>query len=323
MELRVKRFESGIDNGVWDDFVASAMNATFLFKRSFMDYHKDRFQDHSVMVFDEKDALLACLPANQKGTDEVVSHQGLTYGGFMMKKEAKLPVQMEVFKSVLRYYHEAGVKQLTYKHFPRFYNTFQTDEIEYCLFLAGASLFRRDTAIAVDYHCRIPYAGNIRREARKAEKNGVMIRESDDFKGFWKQVLEPNLEARFGVKPVHSLEEISRLKEAFNKEIRLFVAVDTNEQVLAGTVMFETPTVAHSQYISATDEGRREGALNLLFIKLLDEYFAEQRFFDFGTANEDGGKSVNPGLLAWKERMGGRTYSHDFYRIETQSYQLL
>ena len=150
-----------------------------------------------------------------------------------------------------------------------------------------------------------------------------MIRESDDFKGFWKQVLEPNLEARFGVKPVHSLEEISRLKEAFNKEIRLFVAVDTNEQVLAGTVMFETPTVAHSQYISATDEGRREGALNLLFIKLLDEYFAEQRFFDFGTANEDGGKSVNPGLLAWKERMGGRTYSHDFYRIETQSYQLL
>ncbi len=323
MTLKVKRFESGIDDGLWDDFVASAMNATFLFKRGFMDYHKDRFQDHSVMVFDEKDALLACLPANQKNAREVASHQGLTYGGFIMKKEVKLPVQMEVFKSILQYYSELGIEQLVYKHFPRFYNTVQTDEIEYCLFLTQATLFRRDTALAVDYEYRIPYAGNIRREARKAEKNGVLVQESNDFKGFWQQVLEPNLKARFGVKPVHSLEEINLLKERFNEEIRLFVAVDNDKQILAGTVMFETPTVAHSQYISATDEGRREGALNFLFISLLDEYFADQRFFDFGTANEDGGKSVNPGLLAWKERMGGRTYSHDFYRINTGSYQLI
>ena len=44
-----------------------------------MDYHKDRFEDYSLMVFkDEK--LVAVLPANRV-EDKLFSHQGLTYGG--------------------------------------------------------------------------------------------------------------------------------------------------------------------------------------------------------------------------------------------------
>ena len=35
---------------LWDDFVENARNATFLFKRDYMDYHADRFADHSLIV---------------------------------------------------------------------------------------------------------------------------------------------------------------------------------------------------------------------------------------------------------------------------------
>ena len=36
----------------WDDFVSRARNATFLFRRGYMDYHADRFNDFSLVARD-------------------------------------------------------------------------------------------------------------------------------------------------------------------------------------------------------------------------------------------------------------------------------
>ena len=66
----------------WNSFVARARNATFLFDRRYMDYHADRFTDHSI-VFRRKGHLAALLPLNIDG-DTVWSHQGLTYGGLLI-----------------------------------------------------------------------------------------------------------------------------------------------------------------------------------------------------------------------------------------------
>jgi len=46
---------------IWNQFVAEAKNGTFLFDRNYMDYHSDRFNDHSLMFY-EKNRLLAVLP---------------------------------------------------------------------------------------------------------------------------------------------------------------------------------------------------------------------------------------------------------------------
>lgn len=321
--LKVLRYNPEVDVSKWNEFLAITKNSTFLLDRNFMDYHSDRFTDHSLLIYDEKESLLAMFPANQSSDVEVFSHQGLTYGGFIIKADAKLPVHLEVYKSILQYYNNLGIQSIRYKAFPRFYNDLQTDEIEYCLFLSEAELYRRDTALVIDRENRIPYSGNIRRDAKKALKKGVTIAEEDDFEGFWNKVLVPNLQVRFGVNPVHSTQEMVLLKNRFPKKLKLFTAKNAEGEILAGTVMFEMKNVAHCQYISATDDGRRLGALNLLFTTLIDEHFLDKRFFDFGIANENDGKDVNPGLLAWKERMGGRTYSHDFYRIETNNYRLI
>jgi uncharacterized protein (DUF486 family) len=49
---------------------------------------EDRFQDYSLLIFEE-DKLIAVLPANRVG-ETVYSHQGLTYGGLVYKKQTKL-----------------------------------------------------------------------------------------------------------------------------------------------------------------------------------------------------------------------------------------
>lgn len=72
---------------LWNDFVADAKNATFLFHRDFMEYHSDRFEDYSLLIFDEKENLKALFPANRIEND-LFSHQGLTYGGLILDEKA-------------------------------------------------------------------------------------------------------------------------------------------------------------------------------------------------------------------------------------------
>ena len=46
----------------WDEFVRLSKNGTFLHKRAYMEYHADRFEDHSLLFYKEEE-LLAILPA--------------------------------------------------------------------------------------------------------------------------------------------------------------------------------------------------------------------------------------------------------------------
>ena len=76
------------DYNQWNTFVALAKNATFLFHRDFMEYHKDRFEDYSLIVLDGE-RWVAVLPANIEEA-KVFSHQGLTYGGLVYGEKIKL-----------------------------------------------------------------------------------------------------------------------------------------------------------------------------------------------------------------------------------------
>ena len=82
---------------IWNNFVAKSKNGTFLFHRDFMDYHQDRFDDYSLLIF-KKEKLIAIFPANK--IDKILySHQGLSYGGLVFKKNTKFEEELESFKA--------------------------------------------------------------------------------------------------------------------------------------------------------------------------------------------------------------------------------
>jgi hypothetical protein len=323
MNLIVRKYSNEDHFEKWNTFLKTAKNQTFLFDRNYMNYHNDRFEDHSLLVFDENEKLFACFPANEPGDNMIVSHGGLTYGGVVLQNNVKLPVVIHIFYEILRYYKNKGFDTLEYKAFPRFYNKYPADEIDYCIFIVHGHLNRRDVALVIDLENKFSCAGNIRREAKKAAASGCTIQVEKDYTAFWQKILEPNLKEKFDVAPVHSLEEIQFLAGGFHENIRLFTCRSGTGDIVAGTVIYETDQVAHCQYISASTEGRKIGALNLLFTTLTDNIFIRKRYFDFGIATENQGTILNKGLLAWKERMGGRSYCHDFYTIPTGNYSKL
>ena len=315
----VKQYQD-CDYDNWNAFIGQAKNATFLFHRDFMDYHKDRFEDHSLIVF-YKEKWIAILPANKVG-NEIFSHQGLTYGGLIYDEKSKLTTIITAFRAILLFLNENKIEKVNLKTIPYIYNTKPAEEILYALFLADAQLVRRDSLSVIDLSQKNNFSKIRKRGVQKGISSGLVIKEEDNFELFWNQILIPNLNKRHNVKPVHTLEEIILLRNHFPNNIRQF-NVYYNDDIVAGTTIFESATVAHCQYIAKKENDKNLGSLDFLYHYLITHVFANKRFFDFGISNELQGKKLNDGLTYWKESFGASTIVHDFYQVETANYEKL
>ncbi|QBZ97818.1 GNAT family N-acetyltransferase [Flavobacterium sangjuense] len=308
------------DYAIWNDFISSAKNATFLFHRDFMEYHSDRFQDFSLLVF-EGEELVSVLPANRVG-DTVFSHQGLTYGGFVFDSKIKLGEVIEITKAVLAFLNQNNITTFQLKLIPSIYNAFFSEEIEYAMFLAKAKLIRRDCLSVIDLTKPFTVTKTRKESIRRGEKNKLEIREELNFNLFWNEILIPNLTKKHNSKPVHTAEEIIRLQQKFPKNIRHF-NVYVDNRIVAGTTIFITNAVAHPQYISGNEQKNELGSIDFLYNYLITEVFAAKNFFDFGPSHEGNGKKINEGILFWKESFGAKTTVQDFYEVQTSDYHLL
>jgi hypothetical protein len=306
------------DANLWNAFTGNSRNGSFLFDRGFMDYHSDRFSDYSLIVKDNE-KVVAILPAN-KLDDLVISHQGLTYGG-LVYNNLNLEEIIVIFSLILQYLYERSISTLRIKLIPYIYHRIPCQEMDYVLFLAGATLLRRDS-LAVCEPAKHPAFSSLRKRGiKKASNNGLTIIEEKEFEGFWSQILIPNLQQRHQVQPVHTLDEIRMLAGRFPNNIRQFNVYD-GERIVAGTTIFENDTVAHAQYIS-TYGGEKTGALDFLFAYLITEVFAAKPYFDFGISNEENGMKLNAGLSNWKQGFGAGTVVHDFYELPTKNHSRL
>lgn len=311
----------------WDEFVASSKQGTFLLLRSYMDYHADRFRDHSLMFFADR-RLVALLPANAvSGHDDsgrersagvdgdtLVSHGGLTYGGLVTDARMTTALTLAVFEA-LRSYCQTRFCRVVYRPTPYIYHSLPADEDLYALFRQGAQLTAREVSSAVFMPCPPRWRTLRRRGVGKAEKHGLQVKHGiGHLPAFW-PVLDANLSARHGVHPVHTLEEMQLLSQRFPDNIRLYTAWQ-GQELLGGMLLYLTRQVVHSQYIASTPRGKQLGCLDLVMHKLLTTEFAlssEYRFFDFGKSTEQAGAWLNENLIFQKEGFGARAVCYDTY----------
>ena len=66
-----------------------------------MEYHSDRYLDYSLLIY-KKDVLISVLPANCVD-DQLYSHQGLTYGDFILDEKSKFHDVVKIFKITLKF----------------------------------------------------------------------------------------------------------------------------------------------------------------------------------------------------------------------------
>jgi hypothetical protein len=311
--VKIARYTAN-DKPAWDNFVTSSKNGVFLFYRDYMDYHADRFTDHSLMFFSD-DALIAIMPASIKD-DVVYSHAGLTFGGFVTDSRMKMGLMLELFDHLRAFLKEAGSKRLIYKVVPHIYHQLPAGEDLYALFRAGATLVRRDVSSTIDLAEKLSFSRGRKYEIKQAQKDGLEVHQSDAFDVFM-AIEEHVLDTKYESKPTHTAAELAMLANKFPESIKLFIATHQQE-TLAGVVVYETKNVAHAQYIAASDEGKELGALDLILNYLINDYYSSKKYFDFGISTEQEGRYLNLGLIENKQSFGARAIVYDSYELDLQ-----
>lgn len=296
----------------WDDFVRQSKNGTFLFLRDYMEYHKSRFEDMSLIILDKKDRIIALLPANMK-SGQLITHEGLTYGGFVYNHHMTQPAMIDLFAAIIEHLHHLQIKLFYYKTIPMIYHKGPSHEDLYPLFLLNAPLARRDTLTVIDNLYPVQFQNRRLRMIKKASTKSFSLQRHSCYRPFWK-ILEENLKKRHHTTPVHSIEEMQKLADTFPDHIKLF-CVSLDNEIVSGAVIYETDTVAHFQYIAANETGKTSGALDWMIASLIQDTYSQKRYIDLGISNELAGRKINQGLIDFKEGFGGRTITHDFYQI--------
>lgn len=310
--MEIKRYDNSHADE-WNAFVARSKNGTFLFDRRYMDYHSDRFTDHSLMVYRDQ-RLYALLPANEEG-EQWTSHRGLTYGGLITDERATAAATVSLFTELNDYLRSQGFRRVLYKCVPWIYHQLPAEEDLYAICrTCDARLVDRDLGTVVFQPNRLRWERIRRRALKRAQEAGITVEESNDMAGFW-QVLEDNLASKYASKPVHTLAEIELLKSRFPDNIRLYVA-RKDGAILAGMVLYVSAQVARAQYSSASPLGKELGAIDIIYDRVINNDFRHLPYFEFGTSALGNTNVINESLVFQKEGFGGRAICWDRYEWE-------
>jgi hypothetical protein len=309
----IRRYNPSLADA-WNQFVARSKNGTFLIDRNYMDYHQDRFEDCS-LVFFRKNRIYALLPANIVG-NTLYSHQGLTYGGLIMDEHCTGSMVFQLFTELNAFLVQMGIKHVEYKPTPSIYHVIPAEEDLYALYhVCKARMVARDYSTNIFLRAGLRWERVRRRGVVRAQKAGLTVRRSDHYADFWK-VLSDNLGNKYGIKPVHSLQEIELLRSRFPENIILYEAVKDG-QVIAGVVLYLSSQVVHAQYSSATPEGKSLGAIDLIYEQIMLHDYVNYPYFDFGRSTENpDGSGLNESLAFQKEGFGGRGLCYDIYEYD-------
>lgn len=296
----------------WDGLVKSSSKGHFMFQRSYMDYHEDRFEDAS-LLFEKKGKIVAVFPANRK-EDGLFSHQGLTFGGIIHASSLSVQEVEVILGLIIEHAKSKEIKDLHYKAVPEFYHRSACCEDLFALSRKGFSLVRRDVSSLVNLHNPVPFSKDRRYRLNKSRRNKLTAGFSDDVRGFM-QIVEKNLSEKFEVVPTHSADEMGLLHTRFPENIALRI-VQKEGEILAGAILYLYGPVVHTQYMHSSDEGKKLNAMEFLIGDLKELYSSECAWLDFGISTEEDGMVLNSGLIDFKQGFGGRAKVHDFYRLE-------
>lgn len=295
MEIEVRKYEEGYREQ-WEDFIERSANGTFLQRRSFIEYHGDRFEDASLMVW-EGEELLSVFPAHRVG-DQIFSHQGLSFGGWIIRVGLNEITVEKIISETLELFKSKGIEKVSVTPIPEFYYTQVLSESVYRH--NGFSSASSSPTYVISLPNTIKNKGR-KWALKKANKNAIRIEEGEVDQDFWEKLLVPQHLYQMGKLPVHSWEEIKTLSLAHKGRIRLLSAYLEGKRV-GGIVLFKHSKVIRLQYIAVNKEGREKSVMDLMMDYLMQ--IPQTQYLDLGGVVDPRTKEPNFGLVYWKESFG-------------------
>ena len=313
-EWSIRRYRPE-DADLWDRLVAESRQGTLLHMRRYMDYHSDRFNDCSLIAL-RRGKPTCLLPANIRADETLSSHGGLTYGGWLTPLSHFDGTDMlSLFGILTEWCRGNGIGRIIYKAVPHIYHKIPAEEDLYALFRFGATVETVNLSTVIEMRNNPGFNTQQKRHLKKASVNNPWIKETSNAAEFM-PILQECLQNRHNAAPVHTENELQMLKDSFPESIRLFLS-GTATKPEAAVCIYDTNSVAHCQYIATSEKGRENGTLTYLMHHLIHDVFSSNRYFDFGTSNEDAGRILNSGLIHQKTALGGSGLAYQMFIFKT------
>lgn len=315
LELKIKPYDESCGEK-WDDFVMMhSVNGTFQQTKNFLDYHGDRFDDASILIYKGNDTIVAVIPACtviEDGKKIWNAHAGSTFGGIVMAEQFYDTAHMEAVVHVLGdYLEQEGYDEVWLKCTSDIFAKQNGNLLYYFLFQNGYTSYD-EISFYIDFsNYKDDIASNFtagrRRDYKYSLKHDLTFRKlgtASEIAHFY-GILCDNLR-KFDTVPVHSLGEIMDLKENRLREIVEFYGVFQEERMIAGCMIFLFgDMVFHTQYLAADQSSLKMYPMNFMDYHLIetarDRGF---RYFSFGTSTHEHGKVFNKPLAEFKEGFG-------------------
>ncbi len=320
----IVRYDKSWEN-VWDHFVKNtSLNGSFLQMRCFLNYHKNRFVDHS-LIFLKGQEVVAVMPACEgDGGERLISHAGATFGGIVIGKEwAKLSEFQWILEELETYVVVEGFKELEIRMPSWLYqsNDFHMEILDFILKNHGFNdMFEVGFYMDLqnmDEDFEKYYAPLRRRKLKKAGKNGLqfkLLKNDDDKKEFY-NVLEDNYR-KFETHPVHSYEEMRDLEQHCIPGNLFFYGVFLQDIMIAGSMVFDfnEKKTFHTQYLASKRDYLEYCPNEFLYTNLIKESRKlGYRFISFGNATLEHGAVLNENLALFKESFNMESYINKTY----------
>lgn len=311
----------------WDEFVMhSSLNGTFLHTRNFLNYHKKgKFKDISLEIY-KKNKLVAVCPACliiADGKNLFYSHSGSTFGGIVFSKDVyRAEDMMELVPSIEEYLKPMGIDKIILKLTPDIFCKTEMALFEYVLKYYGYFSYvelnsyidlKDDKSTILKRIDR-----NKKRNIDKCKDKLLWFRklESDKELEQFYQLLKLNL-CKYGLKPIHSLNEILDFHRVRLKKETVFYGVGLQEQLLAAGMMFifNRVNILHAQNLSYNPFIKRSySPITYLYYNIMMEAKKEgYNKLTWGVSTEDYGQRLNMGLIRNKESYGSNYFLNSIY----------
>ncbi len=314
--ITVKKYTDN-DREAWDSFCRNSKSPMFIFERGFVEYHKQRFTDHSLIFYDDEE-IIALLPCNEE-EGKLFSHAGLTYGGFVTNTKMKQHSMNECFDALVAYARDNGFSSILYKAVPHIFHEQPAEEDRYALFRHDGKIAKIEPSTVVNLKDPLKMPKGRKAQVSRARREGVEVKELTSEEAYHRFMdLENQVLGKYHqAQAVHSGDEMYLLYSRFPERIHLYGAFLNNEMI-AGSVIYEYGQTIHTTYLAANDTAREIGALDLTIMTMIERFKDSKLWFDFGISSEDGGKYMNEGLISQKEGFGGRTNIYDTWIIDVE-----
>jgi hypothetical protein len=282
----------------WDNFVDNNFPGSVLHKRSFMEYHSDRFEDFSICIRIE--GIIAGIVPGSRIGNSWNSHAGLTFGGIITALENPR-ILLYVIDSLDRFLQKNNFRESVITLSPDSFNPSDNSKWLYLFLKCGYELLPIHLNQVLVQESN--FAKKKESNARTALRKGIQIKNSPTHLPTAYKIIENNLKNKYSRHPTHTESELSLLNERFPNQVQVFIA-SLEEEILASAITFDSTKVRHIQYMGASDKGRKMRAQDLLVRELFLDSRKIQKNLSFGKSTSGDDAELNHGLFDFKQEYG-------------------